>query len=345
MSHFNLTRPAAALALALAAGWSSAWAQIDRVYTTGADDPVSGSIENVSKSGVTLKTGQATQQLPADKIRKIMYQGDPAALTRGREFALDGQYEQALEELRTIDAERLPRAVIKADTEFYRVLSQAKRALAGKSDKAEAVTEALQFARQHSNSWHFFETAKLLGDLALSLDNYDRALSYYGALENAPSRVSQIERSYLTGWVKLKRGDIAAAKEDFEKVAGIDVQSVEMARLKTLAKAGKALALAREGSGEEAVALGDQLIADLDDTDVEMAARIYNARGASFKASGDTEGAILAYLHTHLMFSGLPDAHAEALAQLAELWPEVGHPDRAAEVRQELRQRYPGYEG
>ena len=73
------------------------------------------------------------------------------------------------------------------------------------------------------------------------------------------------------------------------------------------------------------------------------AARIYNAQGASYEASGDTEGAILSYLHTHLMFSNQPDAHAEALKRLVELWPQVGKPERAAAARQELQQRYPGF--
>jgi hypothetical protein len=43
------------------------------------------------------------------------------------------------------------------------------------------------------------------------------------------------------------------------------------------------------------------------------------------------------------MFSAQPDAHAEALKKLVELWPLVGKPERAAEARQELQQRYPGF--
>ena len=58
---------------------------------------------------------------------------------------------------------------------------------------------------------------------------------------------------------------------------------------------------------------------------------------------GDVEGAVMAYLHTHLMFSTQPDAHAEALGKLIELWPKVGKPERAGAARQELQERYPGY--
>jgi len=101
--------------------------------------------------------------------------------------------------------------------------------------------------------------------------------------------------------------------------------------------------LAQSSKGEESLQLTNQLIGELNPADVEMAARIYNAQGAGYEAKGDTEGAILSYLHTHLMFSLQPDAHAEALQRLVELWPEVGKPERAAEARQELQQRYPGF--
>ena len=33
---------------------------------------------------------------------------------------------------------------------------------------------------------------------------------------------------------------------------------------------------------------------------------------------------------------------ADALKRLAELFPKVGKPERAAEFRQELQERYPG---
>ena len=101
--------------------------------------------------------------------------------------------------------------------------------------------------------------------------------------------------------------------------------------------------LAKSGKGAEGLKLVDSLIAELNPTDVEMAAKIYNAQGASCEASGDSDGAILAYLHTHLMFSTQPDAHAQALSKLITLWEKVGKPDRAAQSRQEMKQRYPGF--
>ena len=337
-------RPAiaiAALCWLLAA--NPALAQLDRLYPQDSDDPVAGTVIETSRNGVKFKTGGSTSDYVAGDIRKILFQGDPGELTKGRQFALDGQYQQALQELRAINVDKLPREVIKADVMFYTLWCEARLALEGRGDKAGAVKAALAFANDYKDSWHFFEVAKLLGDLALALNNPQQALKYYQSLLKAPSTETKIESVYLTGIVQLAQGDAAAAQAEFEKVIGVQVAAKGALRLQTLAKAGKAVALAKAGKGDEGLKLVDTLIAELNPVDVEMAARIYNAQGASYEAKGDREGAIRAYLHTHLMFSSQPDAHAEALVRLVELWPQVGKPERAAEARQELQDRYPGY--
>lgn len=335
--HFGLAT------LLLLLGSTSAQAQLDRLYPEGASGAISGTIATVTKNGVQLKTGSSTKDYSEEEIRKITFQGDPAELTKGREFALDGQYEAALEELKALDVEKLKREVIKTDAAYYLVLVKSKLALAGQGDRTAAITEAINFVRQHSESYHFYSVAKLLGDLALSTKSYDKALLYYGSLANAPSTESKIESRYLTGVAMLEKGDNAGASKAFNDVANVSVESTEALRLKILAKAGQAVAQAREGKGEDALKMVNELVEKLNATDIEMAARIYNAQGAAYEALGDNEGALLSYLHTHMMFSGQPDAHARALSRLVELWPSLGHADRAAEARQELQQRYPGY--
>lgn len=337
-------RHAALSLLALVVATSPTLA-IDRVYPMNSPTAVSGELTATGRTGVSVKGGGSTQDFPADQIRKILFEGDPAPLTNGREFALDGQYDQALPLLQSVDLGTIKREIVKADVLYYQVLCMSELALAGKGDKGVAAKAALDFVGKNSDSWHFYSAAKLLGDLALAMKNYDAALKYYGSLRSAPSVESKIEAVYLTGATYLAKGDIELAMTEFDKVAGVSVQSVEAAKLQKLAKAGKAVGLARTGKAKEGLDLVKTLIQNLNPTDVEVAAKIYNAQGASFEAAEDVEGAILAYLHTHLMFSSQASAHAEALAKLIELWPKVGKPDRAAEAKQELQQRYPGLAG
>ncbi|TWU37051.1 YfgM family protein [Novipirellula artificiosorum] len=321
---------------------SSVRAQSDRVYPlTGS--AIIGAVAKTDAQGIQVKRGSNTTNLLAGEIRKILFEGDPSALTKGREFALDGQHEEALKELNGIDLDSLPREVIKADTEFYKAFSQSQLALAGRGDKKAAAAAMLGFASKHRDSWHFYEAAKVVGDLALSLGNTKDALKFYGALSRAPAVPTQIESVYWTGMTHLAANDIAAANTEFDKILVLKVDSVAAARLQSLAKAGKATALAKSDQADEGLDLISGLVADMSSSDVEMAARVYNSQGAIYEAKGDIEGAILAYLHTHLMFSSQSDAHAIALSKLVELWPKVGKPQRAAEARDELKQRYPGF--
>lgn len=343
MNMFSMQRIATiAICLALICVAETVQAQMDRVYTFGSDNASAGAVIEATKNGIKLKTGRNEKAYTQGEIRKIVFQGDPRELTRAREFAIDGQYQQALDEMKGLDLSKIPRDVIQADAAYYLTLCQAKLALAGQGDRNAAIGSAVKFAGKYRDSYHFYSAAKLLGDLALATKAYDKAIQYYGALSKAPSTETKIESRYLTGIALLEKGDVPAAQKSFADVAAVNVQSVEALRLKSLAKAGQAVALAKGGKGKEAMAIVETLVTELNPTDIELAARIYNAQGQSYEASGDLEGAIMSYLHTHLMFSGQPDAHGHALSRLVELWPQVGRAERAAEARQELQQRYPG---
>jgi tetratricopeptide (TPR) repeat protein len=320
----------------------SAQAQIDRVYDMKGDN-ISGAVIGRSKDGVKLDKAGVTKNFKAGEITKIMFEGDPPQLTKARGFALDGQYDQALQELKKLKVNNINRDIIKEEVAFYIALCEAELALSGQGKIDDAARGMIEFAGQNRDSWHFYEAGKLLGDLALASNKSDQALKYYRSLENAPAEATKIEARYLQGLVQLKMKQGAAAVADFDKILGLKPQTTHIVRLQTLSKAGKAVALALQGDGDQADELTNTLIAELNPEDVEIAARIYNARGASCESRDDIEGAIMAYLHTHLMFSVQPDAHAEALKRLVELWPRVGKPERAAQARQELQSRYPGF--
>ncbi|EMI55245.1 tetratricopeptide repeat protein [Rhodopirellula sallentina] len=329
------------LTLALA---NSGFAQTDRVYPNDGD-AVIGKVKDITKNEVVITAGGKDQNISSSDIRRILFQGDPAELTRARELIMDGQYDQAFDELKQLDISKLPRQFIKADAQFYLALSQGQMALSGQGDLNKSTADAIEFAKNNSNSWHFYPAMKLLGDLAKALGNYEKAAQFYGYLRSAPSRNLQIESVYLGGMVKLAQDDLSGASSDLGKVAGIKPNSPEESRLQTLAKAALAVVAAKQGNGKEAIEMVNKLIEKLNPTDTQTAATIYNAQGESFAALGDDEGALLAYLHTQLMYSMHAAEHSEALKKLVELWNKVGKPDRAAQARGELQQRYPGLAG
>ena len=327
----------------IAFGSQNASAQTDRIYASGASKAQIGTVTEVTKDGVKFKTGANVIAIPSETIDKILFKGDPSGLTKAREFMLDNQYQQANAELKKLDFAKINREVVKADAQFYLAESQAQLALSGRGKKAAAAKLMSSFVAANKNNWHFYQAAKTIGDLALAINDHKNAEKWYGYLARAASPETKMQSVYLTGVTKLAKGDGAGAMGDFEKIIGVKADTPGKVRLQTLSKAGKAVVLAKSGKGAEGLKLVDSLIAELNPTDVEMAAKIYNAQGASCEASGDSDGAILAYLHTHLMFSTQPDAHAQALSKLITLWEKVGKPDRAAQARQEMQQRYPGF--
>lgn len=321
---------------------SSAWAQVDRVVPTKGPTVI-GKITDIKRDSVVIESNAGKQTFAIDKIGMLVFDKEPALLTSGRKAAVDGNYEQAAQDLSRIDFKELKRDEIKADAMYYVSRTDAELALAGRGDVVEATRKMRAFVTANPQSIHFYSAAKTMGDLAIAEGKYDDAVRFYGVLANAPIAELKVEADYLGAVAKLKQGNAAEADLGFTQVIATSVQSERGARLQTLAKAGKAVAMAKQNQGSEAVALVDALIAELNPDNSEVAAQVYNAQGASLEAIGDQEGAVLAYLHTHLMFSGQAGAHAEALSRLVELWPKVGNPERANEARQELQQRYPGW--
>jgi len=329
------------IVMALASS-SSAWAQVDRVVPVKGPTVI-GKITEIKRDSVTLESTAGKQTFTIDRIGSLVFDGEPPQLTSGRRAALEGNFEQAEQDLSRIEFNKPMREFVKADALFYVARTEAALALAGRGDVAEAMRKMRGFASANQQSIHFYNAAKTMGDLAIAEGKYEEAVRFYTFLANAPVPELKIEAEYLGGVAKLKQGNAAEADTSFTRVIGANVQSESGAKLQTLAKTGKAIALAQQNKGPQAVELVDSLIAELNPDNSEIAAQVYNAQGASLEAIGDNEGAVLAYLHTHLMFSGQPSAHAEALSRLIELWPKVGNPDRANEARQELQQRYPGW--
>ncbi|QDS86756.1 hypothetical protein EC9_09300 [Rosistilla ulvae] len=318
------------------------FAQLDRVYPTQGP-VVSGTISQTQPDGVVIQVGGAERKFTLDKIDKVVFNREPGPLTDGRSLVQQEQYEAALAQLSQINMAEIERAEIKSDAMFYLAFCQAQVALAGQGDKNTAVKNMFSYVSSlGKNSFHFYPAAKTLGDLALAVGSYDNAVKYYGALARSSDANLQLQSRYLVGWSYLQQKKLDEADKAFAAVAAAKVNSPEQVRYQKLSLAGQAAIAAAKGEPDRGLASLTKLIEESDPADAELFGRLCNAQGACLAAKSDPEGAVLAYLKTHLLFPSDPDSHAEALAELVQLWPQVGHPERANEARAILQNRYPG---
>lgn len=320
-------------------GMAAIAAAEDRVYPKR-DTVASGKIVEISPTAVKITVRGKDQTYEMSDVRKISFDGEPNTLDRARENVLQGQYEQALDEVKKIPLESLKNPLVKQDVEFYRYYCEGKLALAGSGDKAAATNGLIAIVRENDKNHHYYEISELLGELEMANGQPEQAARYFNLLTSAPNADTKALGVYRLGEVQLALGKHEQAKVRFEQLVGATSSSPEMGRLKSLAEVGLAVCDNLAGNSQAALDKLDRLAQQFDSTDQGLFARINNARGACYTALGKTNQALLSYLQTDLMFFTDGETHAEALYHLMQLWPTAGQPTRAAEAKQRLASQY-----
>lgn len=318
-----------------------AWGQSDQVFT-GKPTPTGGTITETSPNEITMNVQGSDRKIPVIEVKKIMFGDDGPELRRARDSAIAGEFNFALEELKKINPENLKRDLTKADWDYYKAYCEGKLAMGGMGDKAAAVRSLLGFMNTHRTSFHAYEAAELLGDLAVSLESFDNAIKYYGFLGRAPWPDYQMKSALLEGRALLTQEKYPEALEKFEGLVSKGSGDAAIQRQILFANLGKAIALAGTGKADEGVKLAQDIIAKNDPQDRVLFGRAYNALGLCQLKANNPKEALLAFLHTDLLFDEEPEIHAEALYHLSRLWADANKADRAVRARGTLTSQYGG---
>ncbi len=320
----------------------NAWAQKDQVYTESGET-LSGTVTATTPLQITIDVQGKPRTVRVSDIRRVMFAEDPPELNVGRGRILAGKLDAGLRELKKLDPAGIERAIVRRDLQFYRAYCEGRLALTAGGSKEQASAAMLAFVRADPNSFHFFEAAELLGDLAVSSEDYASAIKYYAAIASkAPSPEYRIRALISQARALLAQEDFAGAEKAFASALAIDSDTAESKRQKRLASVGKACCIAETGSPAEGVKMIEQIIADNDASDALLFGRAYNAQGDCLRKMGKTKDALMAYLHVDVLFYSDPDVHAESLYHLSKLWSDIGKSDRAVAARNLLDERYPG---
>jgi tetratricopeptide (TPR) repeat protein len=213
-------------------------------------------------------------------------------------------------------------------------------------DKKAAEQMMLDFISKYkgATSYHFYEAAEVLGDLAMSRGDYANASKYYGSIITRATKLpeAKLRATLADGRAQMGLKNYDEAKKRFNEVTDSGLNSGNAESLKMMAQVAKASCDAEAGQADAAIKALETIVEKNDPKDAELFARTYVALGKAYEKASKPKDAILAFLAVDLLYFGEADAHAEALAHLSKLWEQVGRADRALTARNTLKDRYAG---
>ncbi|MEN6405636.1 MAG: tetratricopeptide repeat protein [Thermoguttaceae bacterium] len=300
-----------------------------------------GHVVGMSPEKVELETSTGkNKEIAVSTIKTIFFEGEPTELKIAKTHAMSGHYVEAAAALARIDKE-LGRAEVQQDMEFYKALCAGKIAPAAGNAPADVVAALKSFLDAHPNNYHYFEACETLGDVLKSSGRPNEAIGYYESLQKAPWPEYQMRAGVAIGRSLLAQGKVAEAQKAFERVVAVEADS-DLAQAQRLqAQLGRAAARVAAKKPDDAVKIVESILKSVDPQEAAILAPAYNVLGAAHREAGRLQEALLAYLTVDHLYAAVPDAHAEALANLAELWSQMGHKDRAELARKTLLEKYP----
>jgi tetratricopeptide (TPR) repeat protein len=310
----------------------------DRVRLLRGSD--SGEITGMTPLEVTLNKAAGTRAIPVNEIKTILFEGEPSELSQARVSATNGNYEKALQTLAEIDLQSIRRDEIEQDVAFYKAYCAGKLALSGNGEIDDAGRLLNSFVRSYPKNFHYLAAAELMGDLLMASGRFDQAQKQYAELAKTPWPAYKMRAAVATGRTLQAQGKHAEAIGQFDSALAIPDEGADAANQKLSATLAKAVSQAATGAIDEAVGSIEKVIQDTDPEQKELHARAYNALGSCYEQAGKTKDALLAYLHVDVLYSTVPQEHAEALAHLVPLWRAIGQEQRAREANELLQERY-----
>ena len=305
-----------------------------------------GEVVAVSPTGVELRSPQGQMlSIPIDQVRELVLADAPEPLRDAQTMVLRDEAAAALAELGTLTAEDMagvPRLVV-TQADFVRAAATGKLAAATGDGLPGAAASLQEFLDRHPRSHLVHAASEILASVRARQGDYVGAARSLATLAEGPPSY-RVRAAVAQAHLLVLQGDWAAARGLFETALAIDLPDDDkVGRQERIhAALGRARCLARQGEAEQAVEAVRAALSAIDPANSDLLARGYVALGDAFRAVPDgTEDAILAFLRVDLIYNSVPDAHAEALYNLAELWARERNPERSRACRQALETTYP----
>jgi tetratricopeptide (TPR) repeat protein len=297
---------------------------------------VRGQVQSESPGEVVVKLGAGSQTVPVDQVTSIRYDGQPASLALAESRAAAGQLAEAAELYKKAAAEAAGKPLIAQAAQFHQAKALADLALADPGRAAEAIGLLESFAHSYPTSRHLAAALEGLARLQVQKGEFaqvERTIAELAKLPRCGDRAAVLRARAFA-----RQDDHARAIAELDRlIAGAPDGSAR----KREARLAKAESLAGQKKFREAEADLRAVIEATPAEDFQAQSAAYNTLGDCLRAAGQPKDALLAYLHTDILYPKDREQHPRALARIAQLWRELKRDDYADEAWQRLKQEYP----
>ncbi len=324
------------------------FAVADDAVVTRDGTTVRGTLVSVSPDSVEIESRSGIKKVSIVDLVELSLDGEPESLRAARRLLIRRDARGAIGELAKIEPEELKDADprIREEFEFISLAATAQAATA--AEAAGQVKPLADFLRKNSRSHHAYAGYELLGDILARQRKYPEAAAAYENLDRGPPAL-RIRAASARAGLLMQQGKFVEAIKEFEAAEKItsEPNDAASARQKRESALGRARCLAQSGKAAEGIAVSRQAIRDAavkngTVQDKDLLAAAFTVLGACQRAAGgQDEDARISFLTVDLVYNQLPEAHAEALANLIELWTAANQPERAREAVQVLTTSYP----
>jgi tetratricopeptide (TPR) repeat protein len=297
---------------------------------------VRGIVQSESPGEVVVQLGATTTSVPADQILSVRYDGQPASfqLAESREAA--GQLAEAAELFRKAAAESAGKPLPLRAAQFREAEVLTDLALIEPERMKEAKDKLTRFVQDNPASRQIVAARECMARLQLHASDFAGAsatIDEIAKLPNFAERAAVLRTKVLAGQGKHDR-----AISELDRLIATYPKGSVRRRMALLAKAES---LAGMKQFKEAEALVREVIKANSPEDAVAQAPAYNTLGDCLRAANRPKDALIAYLHTDLLYNKDKEQHPRALHEIEALFRQLKQDARADEFAQRLKLEYP----
>jgi tetratricopeptide (TPR) repeat protein len=297
---------------------------------------VRGQVQSESASEVVVLLGAKEIKVPTDLIQSIRYDGQSASFALGEARESSGQLAEAADFFKKAAAESAGKAYPQ-QAALFREAEVLTDLAAVEPDRIKDAKDALtKFVRQYPSGRHTIGARACLARIQLASGDFPAAEAAIADLARLPKggeRAAVLRTKLLAKQNKHKE-----AIDELDKLIAASPKGSERLRAAQLAKA-ESLAGLKDFAKAET--LLREVIKSTPPEDAAGQAPAYNTLGDCLRAANRPKDALLAYLHTDLLYSKDKEEHPRALHQISVLFRKLKLDGRADEFAQRLKTEYP----